>query len=201
MKPATCHPGREHVARGLCSQCYGKFLYQKDKPKYISRSTEWHRRNRDKTRRWHSFPAKEGDRRADCHPEFKHYAGGMCMRCYDAYSHRKNAPKNKERKRQQANKWYQANRERVRLREVAKKFGLAPEEYKAMVERQKGLCAICGGPPKHRTYLCVDHCHTQKKSRELLCVTCNAGLGQFYDNPELLEKAAAYLRKHAPEGM
>lgn len=142
-------------------------------------------------------PPMEGDARATCHPEKKHYALGLCITCYDNHSHQKNYPQNKAKKIAYSRSYYATHREQARLREVSKKFGLSPNEYKAMLEKQKGLCAICEQPPKFRTYLCVDHCHSKHKARALLCVTCNAGLGQFYDNPELLEKAAAYLRWHS----
>ena len=44
--------------------------------------------------------------------------------------------------------------------------------------------------------LAVDHCHVKGSVRKLLCKSCNNGLGLFKDNPELLEKAADYLRNH-----
>jgi hypothetical protein len=56
-------------------------------------------------------------------------------------------------------------------------------------------CAICQEPCDD---LCADHCHKSGLSREWLCRKCNAGLGMFRDNPAYLERAAAYLRKHAP---
>ena len=50
-------------------------------------------------------------------------------------------------------------------------------------------CAICGD----KTNLVVDHSHTKKKIRGMLCNRCNQGLGQFRDDPELLEFARIYL--------
>lgn len=51
-------------------------------------------------------------------------------------------------------------------------------------------CAICNisGVP-----LCVDHDHKQNVVRGVLCNRCNLGLGQFRDDPLLLEFAAMYL--------
>jgi hypothetical protein len=40
----------------------------------------------------------------------------------------------------------------------------------------------------------MDHNHELKTFRGWLCRKCNLGCGNFKDNPELLEKAAKYLR-------
>ena len=41
--------------------------------------------------------------------------------------------------------------------------------------------------------LVVDHDHKTNKIRGMLCNRCNQGLGQFKDDPELLEYARIYL--------
>lgn len=61
---------------------------------------------------------------------------------------------------------------------------------------QGGKCAICGNPPPEGKKLNIDHNHYTMVVRELLCGTCNTGLGMFKDSFELLEKAAVYLKKH-----
>jgi len=71
------------------------------------------------------------------------------------------------------------------------------EQYKAILKKQNNGCAICGkaesaihqGEPRR---LAIDHCHDSKGIRGLLCVKCNIGIGQFCDNPKLLQKAALY---------
>lgn len=88
------------------------------------------------------------------------------------------------------------------------KYGLTPESYDAMVDAQKGQCLICKRVPEGRWFrnrthqamaLHVDHDHATGKVRGLLCSECNNGLGCFKDNPALLRKAIAYLRKHSSQ--
>lgn len=78
---------------------------------------------------------------------------------------------------------------------LRRRYGIGLAEYAALFEAQSGACALCGDSQIGRR-LAVDHCHETKKIRALLCVKCNLGLGQFKDSPELLEKAAQYLRLH-----
>lgn len=88
-------------------------------------------------------------------------------------------------------------------------YGLTADGYAAMHAAQGGLCAICKKPEwtmKNGTLrrLGVDHDHRTNQVRELLCTSCNQGIARFHDNPELMETAAAYLRKHhakAPESL
>jgi recombination endonuclease VII len=76
-----------------------------------------------------------------------------------------------------------------------KLYGLSLVEYREKLVAQNGLCAICGGPPGKRS-LNVDHDHVSGKVRDLLCPTCNVGLGGLRDDPVLLRKAADYIERH-----
>jgi len=73
------------------------------------------------------------------------------------------------------------------------KYGITVAEWKALHASQGYACAICGmsEPPRWTT----DHDHLTGKVRGILCDHCNRGLGCFYDQPELLKSAIAYLRK------
>ena len=81
--------------------------------------------------------------------------------------------------------------------------GLDAHGYVAMLEAQKGVCAICGRPerrvdgntPKIKD-LAVDHCHTSNRVRALLCSNCNTAIGLLDDSPDLLSKAKAYLLQY-----
>lgn len=79
-------------------------------------------------------------------------------------------------------------------------YNLTVKQYEMMLKSQNGVCAICNKPEikenKNGTIkrLGVDHCHKTREIRGLLCDKCNRGLGYYNDDPELLEKAALYLK-------
>lgn len=91
------------------------------------------------------------------------------------------------------------------------KYRITPEEYDALRSAQEHRCRICGvhenditgvargrprldgTPPAEAFRLVVDHCHRTGQVRGLLCVACNAMIGQARDRPEVLRAAAAYL--------
>lgn len=73
-----------------------------------------------------------------------------------------------------------------------RKFGIGFIEYQKLLEKQKGICAICKEPPKTRM-LAVDHCHDTGQIRGLLCSKCNRGIGYLNDDPERLKQAIKYI--------
>lgn len=139
---------------------------------------------------------------------------GDCRTCFQAAAKaRKEAhPELKEIARQRTAKWIEDNQERYwaykkayrktdnfkrafRKWHLKDKYGITPEQYEEMLERQGGGCAICGKPPGDIA-LHVDHCHETGRVRGLLCFSCNAGLGQFKHDPGLLEAAMTYAAVH-----
>ena len=85
----------------------------------------------------------------------------------------------------------------VRQSNIRRKYGLSPQDYEELLDRQNNSCAIClnlfSGGPRARTAPAVDHCHETGAIRGLLCQACNRGLGMFYDNREALLNAINYL--------
>lgn len=79
--------------------------------------------------------------------------------------------------------------------------GLNALEYRAYFEAQEGRCAICRGEPAEKPWgrLQVDHCHESGDVRGLLCGRCNRGLGNFSDDPAVIQAALVYLAKHHPQ--
>lgn len=90
----------------------------------------------------------------------------------------------------------------LQLRQAAGRFGLSLEQLKAMYVEQDFKCKICKLKCTRYTNLSIDHDHNccpengrscGKCVRGLLCASCNHGLGNFRDNPELLTEAINYL--------
>ena len=76
-------------------------------------------------------------------------------------------------------------------------YGITPFDYDEKVKEQSNKCFICKQEAGYNNKpLYVDHCHVTGTVRKLLCQHCNSGLGMFKDSPELLLKAADYLKEH-----
>lgn len=93
---------------------------------------------------------------------------------------------------------YQARPDRKRAARdyyYRRTFGMSADDFDALLEKQGGGCAICEPKPEREASLHVDHHHDTGVIRGILCLGCNQGIGQFQDDPELLERAAAYLRR------
>ncbi len=93
--------------------------------------------------------------------------------------------------------WKKANPERMRVYYL-RKYGLTHETYAALLAKQGGKCAICR---LEMARPCIDHNHETGATRALLCVACNAGLGNFMDAPANLLAAVDYLVLHGAPGM
>lgn len=120
-------------------------------------------------------------------------------------SSKKWAALNPDKVKERTHKWRAANTNKVREQNnrrakdahLKNKYGLTRTQFNEMLAAQGGCCAICGTTkPGGRGTFHVDHCHNTGNIRSLLCNRCNNGLGHFNDNPELLEFAANYLRRH-----
>jgi hypothetical protein len=86
-------------------------------------------------------------------------------------------------------------KERDFVRRLEQKYSLSLKEYNDMLLKQEGRCKICGIPQiALAEALVVDHDHKSSKVRGLLCKQCNLVLGNAKDSPEILLRAADYLK-------
>jgi hypothetical protein len=97
---------------------------------------------------------------------------------------------------------YRKNPEKYRTkRKLATlgKYGLTQVCYDTLLKFQGGGCAICGAKKADKARrLAVDHCHETGAVRGLLCACCNTAIGKLRDDPDLMIKAAEYVRARKP---
>ena len=132
---------------------------------------EWYAKNKDNP----EFKRKQAEKaklyrakKKDC-PEFK----------------RKNIENNR--------RWRAANPDKVVAGRLRYSYGITPDYRASIIEKQGGICAICCSAPATD----VDHCHTTKVVRGVLCPQCNMAIGLLKDRTDVLLRAADYLHAHA----
>lgn len=67
------------------------------------------------------------------------------------------------------------------------------DEYEALWRQQAGVCAICGGSNNGK-HLVVDHDHSTRQVRGLLCGGCNNAIS-WVERLGWLDAARAYLAR------
>jgi len=83
-----------------------------------------------------------------------------------------------------------------RARKLMNEYGMTPENYTELFEKQNGCCAICKASESGHNvtdHFLVDHDHTTGEIRGLLCSSCNLMLGKAHDNIDILSRAITYL--------
>lgn len=88
---------------------------------------------------------------------------------------------------------------------IRRTYGISIEQYDALLAKQGYACALCGREhaEERRRRLAVDHDHRccpgerscGKCVRALLCIFCNTGIGFLQESPDLIVKAATYVRQ------
>lgn len=122
---------------------------------------------------------------AECHPDEKHFAKGLCERCYSKRKHSGRTPSQVRHSKQ----WY-------RDHHFKRTFGMSAAERDALVVAHGGVCDICKRPEvgETRKALNIDHDHATGRIRGVLCGHCNRAIGLLRDDPRLLAAAIEYLK-------
>jgi hypothetical protein len=79
---------------------------------------------------------------------------------------------------------------RERSYTLRKKYGITLSQYLAILDSQKGRCAVCEKALKKPH---VDHDHKTGRVRGILCAACNVAIAQLGDSPEGILRAMIYL--------
>lgn len=112
--------------------------------------------------------------------------GSYCKPCFKLYMRRRRAANPMIQEQERRAGW------RYRLKNA---YGMTEADWYRLLESQGWGCAICGAKDAGRK-LSVDHDHKTGKVRGILCAACNHAIGRMDDDPERLEAAAAFLRRH-----
>lgn len=84
--------------------------------------------------------------------------------------------------------------EKKRWERVKKLYGLSELDVAQMLIKQNCQCVICSINIKNGYH--IDHCHSTKKVRGLLCQKCNQAIGLLQESETLFLKASQYIEKH-----
>lgn len=181
----------------MASSGYFKEYYQKNKEKRVKQAIEYQKKNRAKRNEYmRKYIKKNRDRILELRRANADQRNARRREQYKA------DPLMRQQYQQYAKQWQEKNPER-RFAQRLKPYGLTPEQYRDILSRQNGGCAICGierSRDKSRRSksgtrgLHIDHCHTSGKVRGLLCSDCNLALGKFRDDSGRIERALLYLR-------
>jgi hypothetical protein len=110
---------------------------------------------------------------ANCHPERKYEAKGLCARCYQrAY----------------------ASGDKKRDRTLRYRYGITLVDYQRLYEQQQGRCALCNQSEYEADWrrLAVDHDHNTGRVRGLLCIRCNSHVAWLEAYPTFMERLTVY---------
>jgi len=93
------------------------------------------------------------------------------------------------------------NPDAVKDSKLRQDYGMSLEEYNQILAEQGGVCAICKKPETavwrgKILSLAVDHNHTTKVNRGLLCMKCNRALGLLEENIGYLISMIRYIWKY-----
>jgi hypothetical protein len=179
--------------KGVLSKTCKACIRSRQREWEIKRQSLFDARAIDKTAKFRCAICKKSKLAADfpLAPTKKNGIAYRCKECIRAY----------DRRRYDADP--QKHRDVAKWRMLKCKFGLTKEQWMTKFDAQGGKCAICFRDMselpltlKDKRGACVDHDHETGKIRDLLCSRCNQGIGLLGDDPSLVERAAAYLRKH-----
>lgn len=94
--------------------------------------------------------------------------------------------------------WANKSAEERTATHLWKRYKMSFEEWVAMFEKQDYKCCLCETPVRATTDRStdrgvVDHCHTDKSVRGILCHNCNRALGLVKDKTQTLKNMINYL--------
>jgi len=111
---------------------------------------------------------------------------------------KKYGKKNKKIISQKKKAYYQDPKvqERQWKTHIKRTYGITYKKYNQMLKDQNYCCAICGkDQDEFKRKFSVDHNHSTREVRGLLCDHCNKAIGHAFDDISILQNAISYLKQ------
>jgi hypothetical protein len=138
------------------------------------------------------MPYKDPIKAKECARKYRQSEKGRLLVQRRNRKHR-SVPENREKARQYQHWYVRTETGRIAMRRgLLKKYGLTPESYTNLLEKQKGVCAICGLPPIPNRNFDIDHDHNTRRVRGLVHRRCNYKISIVEQHGDVIQ---AYLRK------
>lgn len=103
-----------------------------------------------------------------------------------------------EERRVRRRKHYLMNKDKMKNARRKWQYGITEDEYKSLLKKQGGVCAICSRAGWPKKGPCVDHSHASGGVRGILCNQCNIAIGMIQEDPKIARAMANYLESHKP---
>ena len=133
------------------------------------------------------------------------YFRSECKGC-NAEAGREWRKNNPEKAKAAVYRWNAKNKQRVKFllrKRALKRYGLDPEQFDELIQKQDGKCANPGCARKlsiggrSGSSASIDHDHKTGKLRAILCQACNVALGRLREDQSVILGLGAYLKHHA----
>ena len=108
--------------------------------------------------------------------------------------------KNKLKASKTSKEWALNNPERSRLLKLKsylrRKYNITVEEFEKRKKAQQNRCLICEKVFVLSSQTHVDHNHSTKKVRGILCTRCNFIVGMVENEGDIILKSIEYIKRH-----
>lgn len=155
-----------------------KEYYAKNRQRILEKSAQYYAQNKERVLK----------RQAEWHKKNPHIARERA---------KKFALENPEKRKEYQKTWKERHPEKRKLytrNSRIRAYGIEPEVYYEMLEKQGNRCAICSSESTRRA-MSIDHNHKTGKVRGLLCDGCNLALGHL-EKDEWVAKVNQYLAQY-----
>lgn len=127
-----------------------------------------------------------------------------CRKCVSAIRKAKYA-ENPQKVIDRVAKYRNENPEKIRDTKLKQAYGVGSEYFDLKLKEQNNVCDICKRNVKtvwrgKEVKMALDHAHSTKQPRGVLCIKCNRALGLLEENLNSVANMAEYINKYKKTG-